>query len=274
MSEASGEVERKAAVVLAAHGDRAGDDPNAGLLRVRDALARSGDFATVSAGVLKGEPTLESALADASQSGASAHVIYPMFMADGYFVRTVLADRVAAAGLPIRFTLTPPLGLEPELPSLMVSQALSAALKAGFKVPATRLLVVGHGSKFGPASAEATREAARKLAETSQFKWVETAFLEEEPSLEQSLKDPRSTVVSGFFGGDGMHAGEDVPEALRRTRANAVYAGSLGADSAAIAALVRRSLLAALAPASDPPESPPSVGCGAVCVHVRFISPA
>jgi sirohydrochlorin ferrochelatase len=66
--------------------------------------------------------------------------------------------------------------------------------------------------------------------------------LEEAPFLEDELKhEGVATIVSGFFFGDGMHAGEDVPAAIRETGAHAVYAGPVG-RSARVATLIAAAL--------------------------------
>jgi sirohydrochlorin ferrochelatase len=234
------------AVVLAAHGDRAGPAPNTTLLSHRDALRASGAFRHVAAGVLKGEPMLETALAEAAQSGAAQTFIYPLFMADGYFTKTVLPQRIASAGYGSHCTLLTPLGLDPRLPDLMLDQAAATAKSAQVSPASARRLVVGHGSKFGPASAEATRRVAEDLRRAGSFSHVETAFLEEPPFLLEKLCDNAvPTIVTGFFSGEGLHAGEDVPAAILESGANAHYAGPVG-SSAGIARLVRTSIAVAI----------------------------
>lgn len=229
------------AVVLAAHGDRGGSFSNAALLAHRDALRSGGDFACVSAGVLKGEPSLEDALAAAIASRPARIVVYPVFMADGFFVRTRLADRVAAAALSVPWEIFPPLGTDADLPELVLRHAERAAGKMGFAPAATTLLLVGHGSKFGPASADATRVVAKAVKDLKVFADTATAFLEEPPLVEEALAAAKGpVVVSGFFAGDGMHAGDDVPNAIARCAATAIYAGSVGNDSAISELILRR----------------------------------
>lgn len=237
-----------AAVIIAGHGDRGSADRNRALLGHAGALLRSGAFRHVGAGVLKGEPSLESALQDAHRSDAGAIVVYPFFMADGYFVRNVLADRIAAAESAARCRCTAPLGLDPDLPGVMLAEASSRAAASGFEAAACRLLVVGHGSRLGPASADATRRAAQRIATMRPgFATVETAFLEEAPFLDEALAATATpTVVSGFFSGDGLHAGEDVPEAIRQSGARAVYSGAVG-SSAGVTRLILAAVAAALA---------------------------
>lgn len=215
------------AAVLASHGDRAGAEPNAALLSCAEAVRRLTGLATVTAGVLKGTPALEEALAAAAH--AREILVYPLLMADGYFAETVLPGRIRAAGLEATARILPPLGRDPALTGLLLAEALDAASNARIDPAASRLLVVGHGSKFGPRSAEATRDIATAVRRAHRFATVATAFLEEAPFLAAELgKDSRPTIVSGFFFGDGMHAGEDIPRAIRETGANAIYAGPIG----------------------------------------------
>jgi sirohydrochlorin ferrochelatase len=229
------------AAVLVAHGDRGGPAPNAALA-AQAASVRQLTGAPVSVGLLKGEPTIEQGLAKAVATGAARIAVYPLFMADGYFVQKV-RERIAAAGVAPEPTLLPPLGLDPGLPDVLVEEALGAAVREGIAPPTSRLLIVGHGSKLGPASATATRRAAARAALARRFASVTTAFLEEEPFLEDALRASTGpTLVSGFFFGDGMHAGEDVPEAIAETGADAVYAGSIG-NSHAVAPLIAAALL-------------------------------
>lgn len=237
------------AVVLASHGDRGGTSPNAALHRQAEAV-RALTGLTVLTAMLKGEPTIEQAVADASVTGAARVAVYPLFMADGYFVHKV-RERVQAAGLAPAPLILPPLGLDPGLPDILLQEALAAASTAAFDAAASRLLIVGHGSKLGPASATATRKAAARVALARRFTSVTTAFLEEEPFVEDALRASTApTIVAGFFFGDGMHAGEDVPDAIAETGVNAVYTGAIG-NSPAVATLIAN----AITPAVSEPNS-------------------
>lgn len=239
------------AVVLAAHGDRGGDAPDAILRSHANALTATGSYRLVTAGTLRpAELALEDALHQARASGASRIAVYPMFMADGYFTGKVLPARIAAVGLAQFCTLLAPLGLDPQLPSLMMSQALACAGGAGLQPAHTRLLVVGHGSKLGRASLRSTERVACKLRKMRRFAWVETAYLEEAPFLNAQLRcSDLATLVLGFFSGDGMHAAEDVPGAIAEAKADAVYAGSVGREPD-IANIIDAAVRAAFVPAS------------------------
>ncbi len=232
------------AAVLASHGDRGGASPNAALKAQADAV-RALTGIHIATGMLKGDPTVEQAVADAAATGAPRLAVFPLFMADGYFVQKV-RDRINALGLTPEPQILTPLGLAPELPDILVAEALATAAAAAFDAARSRLLVVGHGSKLGPASATATRKVAARAALARRFASVATAFLEEEPFVEDALRASTApTVVAGFFFGDGMHAGEDVPDAIEETGANAVYTGAIG-NSPAVAPLIAAALTGAI----------------------------
>lgn len=237
----------KHAAVLVAHGDRGGPAPNAALHAQTEAVRALTGLPIVTAGVLKGEPTLEDALAQAASSGAARISVYPLFMADGYFMRKV-RERVEATGISSEPSILAPLGLDPALPDILVAEAAGIAPLRGFDPLSSRLLIVGHGSKLGPASANATRKAAARAALARRFASVTTAFLEEQPFLDDALAaaGQTPTVVAGFFFGDGMHGGEDVPDAIAETGANAIYTGAIG-NSAAVAPLIAAALTASFA---------------------------
>ncbi len=240
--------EKLIALVLAAHGDRGGPVPNGGLETHVAALAAMNRFAFVAGGVLNGTPSLEDALARAEQSGAEWILVYPLFMSGGYFAGEVLPERIAAAKLRVLTSILQPLGLDRRVPLLMLENALRAAKASGLDPGQVRLLVAGHGSKHGPANADATKRAARVLAPHSSFARVETAFLEEAPLVNEALENYSGTsIVAGFFSSEGMHSGIDVPSAIAQSGAAAVYTGAVGLNPQVpglIASSVHRALSA------------------------------
>lgn len=241
----------KIGLVLAAHGDRGGDRSNDWLSSNAAAIAGTAGIATCAAGVLKGEPTLEQALAGVAAAAPERILVYPFFMSSGYFVETVLPQRIRDTGLAIPTNVLPPLGLDPGLPALMLETGLRSAAEAGFDPGSSRMLVVGHGSAGSRASAIATELIALKLASTARFADVSAAFLEEPPFVRDALEgDKPPTVVAGFFSGDGLHAAQDVPAAIAWSGARAVYTGSIGSHpdvTRLVAAAVARAIEAAAA---------------------------
>src|SRR4051812_18238511 len=110
-----------AAVLLVGHGSTRGGAPAEPLLALADALRDRG-VGEVRTAFWKEEPFLHQAL-DAVR-GAPV-VVLPVFLAEGYFSRTVVPRELGLAygrnrvdGRPVR--LLPPLGTAPELADLVV----------------------------------------------------------------------------------------------------------------------------------------------------------
>lgn len=218
------------AVLIVAHGERGGAFSNAILRRHESAVRDAMPMLPVAAGVLSGEPSLETAAAAVAGCTAGPILIYPFFMAAGYFVNVKIPKRLDDAGLTRRCRVLTPLGAAPRLPALIHARAEATARLLGVAAGSCRLLLVGHGSKVARASAEATEMVAARLRELGSFATVATAFLEEAPFLDDVVgSDDRPTVVVGFFNGDGLHAAEDVPEAITSFVGPIAYTGPVGA---------------------------------------------
>lgn len=219
------------AAVLVGHGERGRDYANAILRGHARIVGEALPGIAVAAGVLSGLPTLESALGKVVNAGARRIIVYPYFMAAGFFVGTKIPKRMAEAGFDAaRYRVLAPLGADPGLPALIMRKAVAVA-ESGLGLPpaACRLLLVGHGSKVSRASAEATEAVAGELRRAPRFAEVVTAFLEEPPFLDDVVAaTPAPTVIVGLFNGDGLHAGEDVPEAMAGARGPVAYTGAVG----------------------------------------------
>lgn len=240
----------RAGAVIVAHGERGGAFSNAILLGHAGLVANVVSGVAVRAGVLSGEPTLEEALAAVAEQTDGPILIYPFFMAAGYFVNVKIPKRLADAGVGERCRVLAPLGTSEALPALIHAKALDTAAGAGVEASSARLLVVGHGSKVARASAEATDEVVLRLRELGGFAEVVTAFLEEAPFLDDVvMASDRATVVVGFFNGDGLHAAEDVPQALAAFTGPIAYTGPVGAF-AEISALIEKTIAASVSEAT------------------------
>lgn len=221
---------RNAALVLVAHGERRELATNRTLLAHVAAIRARSEFAFVTAGTLRSEPSLETALEEISERNPERLIVYPFLMSDGYFVQRVLKERIASGICRCPVSFQTPLGLEPRLRELLLRESVATAARAHFEPATTHLLVAGHGSKFSDASASSTRAAAERLAEQGVFGTVTAAFLEQAPFLANELAaEKMPVVVAGFFSGEGMHAWTDVPAAIEETGAEASYTGPIGA---------------------------------------------
>ncbi len=235
-----------AAAVIVAHGERGGAFSNAIVkLHAENAAAELPHMA-ITAGVLSGEPALEAALIDVAQLTDGPIFLYPFFMAPGYFVNVKLPKRLADAGVAQRCRVLAPFGLENPLPNIIRDKAMVTAGELGVPSTQARLLLVGHGSKVARASAETTQSVAASLRALGGFAHIEAAFLEEAPFIDDAvLADTRPTIVVGFFNGDGLHAAEDVPQAIGKFDGAIAYTGPVGAFPEA-SILITRSIADAL----------------------------
>jgi sirohydrochlorin cobaltochelatase len=235
-------------LVIVAHGERGGAGDNAALERLARAVARSGSFATVRAGVLKGSPSLERAV---GLRPAKLLHVYPLFLSDGYYVRTAIPERLRAhlesvQGEDVECLIHRPLGVEPGLAGIVARFATAALSRAGHTTAGSTLLLVGHGSTKGDESRDATEWQASRVRAFGLFAEVRTAYLENAPVLPDvlaGLGDAPCAVV-GLFSGAGQHAAEDVPAAIAAAGAdNAVYAGPICA-APDVARLIAASVVA------------------------------
>jgi sirohydrochlorin cobaltochelatase len=228
----------RCALLLAAHGERRAGATNAGLRRLAQDLAAAGVAGEVAVGFLNGAPSIVEAMAAFHLPEV---IVYPMFLAEGFFAGTRLPAAVGAAAGTRRVHILPPLGLDPALADLVAGKAAAAARDRGVAAEATTLVLLAHGSSRDAASREATMDLAARLGG---FAAVRIALLEEPPSLAEVLDGIAGpAVVVGLFAGEGLHGGEDLPDLIAgRDVATAGIVGTWPEIAALVAAAVRRAL--------------------------------
>lgn len=106
------------------------------------------------------------------------------------------------------------------------------------------LLLIAHGSLRNPGSAQATGLQVHRLAEMLMFGQVTSAYLEQPPRIDDTLRRITSPVIAvGLFAAAGRHATHDVASALCASgRTDVTYLGPIGTDpgiAALVASLVR-----------------------------------
>ncbi|WGV17713.1 CbiX/SirB N-terminal domain-containing protein [Fuscovulum ytuae] len=196
--------------------------------------------ARVMAATLAEEGALERAVA---VLGPTVRV-YPMFMAQGWFTRTHLPERLAAAGAPGARVLAP-FGLDEAVQALAVTVAREAAARLG-RVPADLpVLLAAHGSFKSPAPAEVAEAVAARLRRDGGFARVEAAFIDQSPRIvDAATTFPEGALVLPFFAARGGHVVEDLPQALTEAGFRGTVLPPLGLDPR-VPGLIRRALRAA-----------------------------
>ncbi len=147
---------------------------------------------------------------DATVEALGAPLLYPFFMADGYFVGRILGEKAKERGL----TVLPPFGHEPTLQS-GIETALSEHLaQKGWLAGDTTLLVAAHGSAVSRKNAETTNALTARLQTALGFKAALSGFVEQEPVLGNMARDLGQAICLPFFALRAGHYIADVPEAL------------------------------------------------------------
>ncbi len=217
------------ALLVVAHGERRGGAANHGIRRLVARLTAAGIADEIGFGLLSGSPSIAAGL---NRLCARDVLIYPLFLANGFFAATRLPQAVAAAsrGAARTIRILAPLGLDPALDDLVAERAAGLAQKRGETPSAATLVLLAHGSTRDPASHAAAQQMALRLARRRQFRDVRIAVLEGGPSVDQTLAavdDP--VLMVGMFSGEGLHAGEDVPALLAAHDGRVGFAGNIGA---------------------------------------------
>ncbi|MEX0344149.1 MAG: sirohydrochlorin chelatase [Rhizobiaceae bacterium] len=147
--------------------------------------------------------------------GFSQPLVYPHFMADGWFVSTNLQNRLRRSGLN-RWRMATPLGLIGTLPCL-AQQMIGAELqKHSLQNKETTLVIAAHGSPSDPRPARATKAFAEKLRSSGNFLQVRVGYVDEEPSIEEAASIKGPAIVLPFFAARAGHVLFDLPKALAK----------------------------------------------------------
>ena len=224
--------------LIIAHGqpsDPAG--PEAEIAALADRVAANLPGWRVAGVTLAAPGALEAALARLDRP-----LLFPFFMADGWFLRRALPDRLQAAGLP-DLPRTAPFGLLPaaeDLAAGILARALSAR---GWAAADTCLICAAHGSGRSRAPAEAARATMTALSARLGFREGRTGFVEEVPFLAEALAGSGAQALClPLFVARWGHVLTDLPQAAEEAGFRGAVLPPLGTD-AAVPALIARTLL-------------------------------
>ncbi|MFZ5710949.1 MAG: sirohydrochlorin chelatase [Pseudomonadota bacterium] len=161
--------------------------------------------------------------------GMAHPVVFPFFMADGWFIRSELPRRLDATGVASARVLTP-FGLLPETAALML-QVLDEALAArGWRAAEVTLVLAAHGSGRSRAPAEAAGAMRDAVIAARGFAEVRLGYIEEPPYLAEALAGcgGRAVLLPLFVARWG-HVEEDIPRAVEATGFRGAVLAPLGA---------------------------------------------
>jgi sirohydrochlorin ferrochelatase len=211
-------------VVLVAHGQPSDPAPaETDVARLAERVATELPDWTVRSATLAAPEALAVAL-----EGTEAPVVFPFFMADGWFIRTALPDRLTRAGATDARILQP-FGLMPEVHELAAAVAAEAARANGWRSQDCTLILAAHGSGRSPYPAEAAQQTARAIADRVSFAAIRTGFIEEAPYLAEAASGagPRALCLPLFVARWG-HVVDDIPAALSKAAFSGVLLDPIG----------------------------------------------
>ncbi|MBO6885363.1 MAG: CbiX/SirB N-terminal domain-containing protein [Marivita sp.] len=138
-------------------------------------------------------------------------LIYPMFMADGWFTQVQLPKRLADGVGPQLVSF----GLDCTLPMRAANWLRQVCTDHRFDPYGTDLVIAGHGSGKSRRVSEATRAFADQVAEDLCPRSVRCGFVEEDPSLTDALSGLGANAIClPFFAAKRGHVLDDLPEAV------------------------------------------------------------
>jgi len=165
-------------------------------------------------------------------AGKDAGVVFPLFMAGGWFTRVQIPARLAEAGAKA-WSVLEPFGCDPLLHELCVTLARESGAGA--------VILAAHGSSKSEAPANVARRAAAGIAAMGVK--VATGFIDQSPQLAGMTGFGADSVCLPFFAADGGHVTQDIPQALASAGFQGRILPPVGADPRVpglVAAAIRR----------------------------------
>lgn len=165
----------------------------------------------------------------AAVAGRAQGLVYPMFMAGGWFPMTELPRRMDEAGA-VDWAYLPPFGLDERVQDLARAVLLEAAEAQGRKAASTSVLLAAHGSSRSSAPAQVAHALASQLKRAG-FARAEAFFIDQAPQISTAADFGPDAVCLPFFAAEGGHVTEDLPGALAEAGFGGRLLPPLGLDA-------------------------------------------
>ncbi len=189
---------------------------------------------------VQGATLAEPGAVEAAAAGPPG-VVFPLFMAGGWFTRVNIPARLARAGA-AGWRMLEPFGCHPAVHAL-ARQVLAEAGGEG-------VLLAAHGSFKSPVPSAIARHVAGLIAADRPGQRVSAGFIDQAPQLASLTGFGPQALCLPFFAMAGGHVTDDIPAAL----AEAGFAGRLlpplGLDPR-VPALIADAIARPLAPCGD-----------------------
>ena len=142
-------------------------------------------------------------------AGRAAGLVYPMFMAGGWFTRVQIPAKLAEVGATTGaggWQVLEPFGCDPAVHDLCVSLAREAA--------AEELVLAAHGSGRSSVLSDIARHVAGRIGDEAGIGRVAVGFIDQVPQLSSLTGFGPRAVCLPFFAAEGDHVTDDLPQAL------------------------------------------------------------
>lgn len=151
------------------------------------------------------------ALETATKDLGPGALVYPFFMADGWFTQTALPQRLTGCA----YNMLTPFGLNKGLPDLAAQWLREQTTRRGWTEAQTRVVLAAHGSGRSDRPARAAWKFADALTSQSEFDQITCGFVEQEPKLAIAAHDLGDQVLClPYFAVAGDHVRDDIPNAM------------------------------------------------------------
>ncbi len=203
--------------VIVAHGQPSNPEPaDAALAELAGKIDGLCENVSVHSATLAAPNALEACLDELTADT----LVYPLFMARGWFVTSALPKRIGTRQLEIM----EPLGTDPDLPSL-VADALRVNLsESAWRPEETDLVIAAHGSGRSANPGKVAHAFSIEVSRLVPFREVRVGFVEQSPSITEAADGlGKTSICLPFFACRGGHVLEDIPTDL----AKASFAGQV-----------------------------------------------
>jgi len=158
----------------------------------------------------------------AAVAGAATGRAFPLFMAGGWFTRSHLPTKLAAAGAP-GWQVLEPLGCDPAVHDLILQVVGAAAPDA--------VLLAAHGSFKSPVPSDIAHHLAQRITIETGLP-AKAAFIDQDPQLSTATGYGPGSVCLPFFAAEGGHVTDDIPAALTAAGFQGRLLPAIGLDPA------------------------------------------
>ena len=154
-------------------------------------------------------------------AGRECGLVYPLFMARGWFTKVQIPNRLFESGAS-RWKVLEPFGCDPKVQDLCVALVRESGADA--------VIVAAHGSSKSAEPSDVARHVAARIRAETGITRVEVGFIDQAPQLSTLTGFGPGAVCLPFFAAAGGHVEDDLPRALAEAGFRGRILPPVGAD--------------------------------------------